>query len=216
MSTQTIPAIDQLIVIAGPSASGKTTLINLIRAGGNVELSRQLGILDPASWSFTTARELERGEAPYTPQLLIHFDLWGKKNASRLFHLSYPDDERLQLLGRARELTFLTLWTPRRVLAQRLMLRTIRGMAHPAMMRQWIRSNARVVYRMTKWGETYEAWFRFCQSFQPKARWIADSSGGVVRLRPQSDWPQLTGWSDPSIGVATGVSDVTQASPDRS
>jgi hypothetical protein len=69
---------------------------------------------------------------------------------------------------------------------------------------------------MRKWGETYEAWFRFCQSFQPKARWIADSSGGTVRLRPQSDWPQLTGWIDPSISVSTGVSDVTQASPDRS
>ncbi len=69
----------QLIIIAGPAASGKSFLLNKIRNGHCPALCEQLGIDDPGSWHFTTVFQLMELQTIQQSKIITHCDLYNEK-----------------------------------------------------------------------------------------------------------------------------------------
>jgi hypothetical protein len=100
--------IDHLLIIAGATASGKSALIREIRAGRLPELHTRLGVENPQQWPCASAHFIERWAEAEPNELILEYDfLWhdldGEKRAT---------DSALSVLERAREIFFVTLWTP--------------------------------------------------------------------------------------------------------
>ena len=59
-------AIDQLIIVAGPTSVGKSTLMDAMRAGEERAVAARLGLDDVTEWEFLSARKLVRVERAWT------------------------------------------------------------------------------------------------------------------------------------------------------
>lgn len=66
--------IKELIVIAGPAASGKTHLLSQLRNHACPRLSAQLGIQNLADWGFSNVRDMVNRPAQFE-KVLVHCDL---------------------------------------------------------------------------------------------------------------------------------------------
>jgi len=64
----------RLILVAGPSCSGKTTFIACIFAG-NLQLMQSLGITNLAEWVSLEAKQLDKIELSDIRNLVLHYDL---------------------------------------------------------------------------------------------------------------------------------------------
>ena len=188
--------INQLIVIAGPPAAGKTTLIGQMKAGGSADVARQLGLDEHTSWKFTTCRQWKLSAAPHVERMVVEFNILSTRGATKLFDVAFHEDERLAVIDHAREITFLTLWAPSGLLIRRLLNRTIRrSIPGIASISDWseartlVRENVRMFYllRQQPLLDTYQSWFNFCDRFTVKAHWIANSTN-VIELMPRSEW----------------------------
>jgi hypothetical protein len=101
--------IEHLLIVAGPSASGKSTLIRRLRADGLPELARQTGV-EGRAWirMRTQALAAPGAELQY---VVLHYDfLWSYAGLN-------PDmSEGLEILTTilkgARRVSIATVWTP--------------------------------------------------------------------------------------------------------
>jgi hypothetical protein len=100
--------IEHLLIVAGATASGKSALIREIRAGRLPELHTRLGVENPQQWPCASAHFIERWAVAEPNELILEYDfLWhnldGKEPAG---------ESASSVLERAREVSFVTLWTP--------------------------------------------------------------------------------------------------------
>jgi hypothetical protein len=114
--------MEHLIVIAGPTASGKTTLIRDLIAGHLPDLQVRLGAEDLRHWvqvgGNAIATILERDLA----KVILHYDFLWSTSGSR-DNEDWAVRRLLPAVARARRISLVTLWVP----AQRLKQQLIEG-----------------------------------------------------------------------------------------
>jgi hypothetical protein len=116
--------IGRLIVIAGPTSSGKSTLIAALREGKAPAIAERLGITGQSDWESLNAHEIASDTRAELSTIVMHYDflarLQRKVQASK--HRTFLDVARC-----ARELVVLTLWTEPQRLQQQFEQSEIHG-----------------------------------------------------------------------------------------
>jgi len=116
--------INKLLLIAGPTSVGKTTLIRRILKGEEMELIRRLGLDDISNWRAVDADQLDGLDEKYIENLILHYDIlrpWGRGPQV------YEKDEALDLLDCSSHVIILTLWASPEVLVDRLVQGELEG-----------------------------------------------------------------------------------------
>jgi hypothetical protein len=111
--------IERLLIVAGPTAAGKSTFLKKLIAGDSALLLESLAIEDIRQWKSIGANR-EMGSWDFDEdRLILHYEfLWGPGHSDR----PIPIATRLPvLLEAAREVSALTLWTPPERLERQLL-----------------------------------------------------------------------------------------------
>lgn len=101
-----------MVVIAGASRSGKTTLINRIKTGQASELMHRAGLVGLEPYQSHSLLQLQRLDTPPPTNLILHYDLCFQWEQNRFTAL-------MTLAQRSKDLTIITLQTPIHVLCRR-------------------------------------------------------------------------------------------------
>jgi 2-polyprenyl-3-methyl-5-hydroxy-6-metoxy-1,4-benzoquinol methylase len=102
-------SIGELVVLAGPTSSGKTTLQSRLMGGNAPEVASRVGLEDPSLWQQVSAKLLPDLTASRVDRLLFHYDFLRPYLTSAQVH---DRDEAMDILDTAEHVTFLTIWTP--------------------------------------------------------------------------------------------------------
>ena len=155
--------IDDLIVIAGPTSSGKSTLIDNLGDGKETGLAQYLGLENPASIPTYNAFDLIEARPPRLKQLIFHYDLLRPFQRSAHVH---GRDEALDILASGNRVRVMTIY----VSPEQLRLQLEKAVIIPKTRRGKFRGNKRksMIHKMYadpnqvhKW---YQDFFDYCQS----------------------------------------------------
>lgn len=155
--------IADLILVAGPTSSGKSRLIERLGAGAEPGIARHLGIDEPGAWPAMNAFDLLEPQEPRAERLLFHYDTLRPFMRSAHVHAG---DEALDILDCARRVRVLTIWNPpARLLAQyeQAVIKSearkgvLRGHGRKARIHALYRDPAQIVAH-------FRAWFGFCRA----------------------------------------------------
>jgi len=109
--------IRHLVIVAGPTSAGKSTLIEAMARGRAPELAASLGIKNLEGWRIADADAISQIAEPDLEGLILSYDfLLPYVRGTR----SYDGDQVFHLLETGREVSFVTLWTPPERLARQL------------------------------------------------------------------------------------------------
>jgi hypothetical protein len=110
--------IERLIVVAAPSAAGKTIFIEELRANHFQEFSTRLGVRDLREWHYVSRGSIKEAKMPKLTGLVVfECNITGAYYRRASYHQDQPT---VHVLQQAREISFVTLWTPpARLLGQR-------------------------------------------------------------------------------------------------
>lgn len=186
--------VGRLVIIAGPSAAGKSRLIETIMAGGLVALRNQLGMRSCSSCLHIEARELPAIRQQRMDQVILHYDLYTQFISDTGFqHL--PD-----LLPRAENVSVLTLCASTQLLYKRVSSRLIS--VCNAFVAKPDSFKAERIHRLREilayyrdepnLNALYEKWIQFItdQGVSEHLYWDSDDA---ALLRP--DFSPLTAWT---------------------
>jgi hypothetical protein len=116
--------IDHLIVVAGPTASGKSVLLSELRAHRLPELQEQIGVGNLQDWPQITTRALIRQTDLELDHIILQYDfLWPYPSSV----MEAVEWRALSVLEGARQISVVTLWTPPARLAGQLIDGRFRG-----------------------------------------------------------------------------------------
>jgi len=116
--------IDRLLVVAGPSGSGKSHLIQKLRAGELPRVAEALHLGETGSWRTLLVREVPQLDGERLGTAMFHYDLlrpWRPRRTPR-----FGEDETLGAVLAAATpcaVTVVTLWASPEVLLQRIVER---------------------------------------------------------------------------------------------
>lgn len=108
--------IDQLLVLAGPIASGKSTLIDELSRGRHEGLGQALGIGDLSDWRVALPNHMSELESAHVEKMVLHYDFLRPYKRGPYEHRR---DKGLDVLYQADCVRTLTLWVDSRTLAKR-------------------------------------------------------------------------------------------------
>jgi hypothetical protein len=98
--------IEQLVVVAGPTASGKSTLISRLQTDAVPEIALRAGIDRGADWLAAGSKDLASIARPVIPRLIFHYDFLRPYLRSAKVHAR---DEGLDVFDCAERVTTFTL-----------------------------------------------------------------------------------------------------------
>ncbi len=181
--------IGKLVVVTGPTASGKSTLIERLQKNEVPEVAARLGVADGSTWTALMANRLHVPTEPYLPGVFYHYDFLRPYLRSARIH---ERDEGLEVLEGAEEITFVTIWCPPEILAERLENRSIRPKSGPKGFRGRKRHLAiREDYAdPAKVRAHYRRWFDFT-SKKPGQHLVVTLHDGV-RFYSLDEWDEMT------------------------
>jgi hypothetical protein len=171
--------INQLIIIGGPSGSGKSFLIEKIQQGECPRLCSQLGITNPSSWLYVLAKDLNQIH-PIVERLVVHYDLYAHQSKENEFnHLN-------RLINNSDRMIILTLNVPRSILIERVNSRLRRSLFSLIgvkskkdlkeklwnMYREWKIQKA---YKHGVSELLYDKWFNYLDQFAITSHWLLDN-----------------------------------------
>lgn len=107
--------IDRLLLVAGPSCAGKSTLIQRLYAGELPEIAARLRLGDVSAWYCALPKDLP---AVVDGKVLLHYDFLRPWTGGQT--PDYDAEELLRLARTASEVTLLTLWVPPAELHRRM------------------------------------------------------------------------------------------------
>jgi hypothetical protein len=110
----------QLVIIGGPSCSGKSLLIDKIKQGDRSCLCEQLGIDDPSLWNYVFAAKLPHVLKLNVKRLVVHYDLHSRYSQENGFYYFN------ELINNYESIIVLTLCIPPKTLIQRNRRRMIK------------------------------------------------------------------------------------------
>jgi len=180
--------IDRLVLVAGPTASGKSTLIERLRRNELPEVAGRAGIGDGAAWRFGSAKDLPQLRQVHLSKLLFHYDFLRPYLRSAKIHAR---DEGLDVFDCAGSVTTLTLWCP----PERLRAQLRRGEIAPRSLLgfHWGPKRHRLLEREyadpARLLEHYRRWFAHLRG-RPGEHLVVSLDGGV-RIRPVEAWEEL-------------------------
>jgi len=180
--------IDRLVVVAGPTSSGKSTLIAQLQSGAQGEVAAHVGIRDGTEWPHAGSKELASLNRPVVPKLLFHYDFLRPYLRSAKVHAR---DEGLDVFDCAERVTTLTLICSaeqlrRQIRAGEIAPRTFFG-RHVGPRRH--RLLEREYADADRLREHYRRWFAHLAQRPGEHR--AVSLEGGVRIRPIDEWECL-------------------------
>jgi len=179
-------SVGRLVVVAGPTAAGKSTVIARLERGDLPELAARLDLGDPAGWRVVAGNEkaVAAFQDTRVDRLILHYDFL----RSRYKHgTTYERDPGLDVVEAAAEVQLVTVWTePGRLRRQleRAELRevepgTFEGNArHRTLWQDY--QDAALVRRH------YRDWFRYAARIRGAHHVI--SLGDPPRLYPAAEW----------------------------
>lgn len=207
--------IDRLIVVAGPKAVGKSRLIERLRQGSALQLAEALQMGDPGSWQYGAGIDFQetgqraRVRDSAIERFVLHYEITGPWNR-RYYARSFHEDRPLELLGSAKEITFVTLWAPCDILMQRFLARNPRFQNRLT----WLRSLYWHGFQITKLDSDFRPlyrnppslqcifleWISFCDVASTKQHWLVDSSNERYSFALMEQFPDdlvrhTTAWS---------------------
>ena len=155
--------IDDLVVVAGPTTSGKSWLIERLRAGQEPGLCGRLGMGDGRSWPAMNAFDLLEPQAPHLARLLFHYDTLRPLMRSAHVHAR---DEALDILTGARRARVLTIWHPPDLLLEQFEQAEIRPKTKGGVFKGNKRkTRIHAMYRDPQQIVAhYREWFEFCRA----------------------------------------------------
>jgi len=177
--------IGKLVVIAGPTASGKSTLIKKLQRNEIPEIAHKVGIDDEAQWTVLAANALTTFSEPFVKRAIFHYDFFRSYRRSA----QVPQrDEALDVLDAVEHVTFVTLWCPPEILQQRLQqaantAKTKNGKSQ---------DNKRYLMLATEYADSakvrahYQQWFAYTRT-KPGEHLIV-SLTDEVRCFPLEEW----------------------------
>ncbi len=190
--------IKQLLVVAGPTAVGKSVFLKRLTRQTSNDLCAQLR-LSVAKWKQVNARRFDTdAPRPFTAlpseYIALHYE------TTRIWKRAYDhaNDPGLKLLQLADKRTFVTLWAPANVLLDRLVRRDIKSWQRrlPGIFAPWSgksraskyarRVEFAALYRdgASELDQIYTDWFRYCSGFSSDDHWVLDTSALNNPVRP--------------------------------
>ena len=175
--------VKHLVVVAGPTSSGKSTLLQRLRTDAVLRSEMGLGDTD---WIIPADRKSPLPTGPIDG-LVHHYDLLRPHRRSIK---TYSRDPRCDFFEVADNISIVTLMSPREVLRRRL----VASRKQAPWRGSRLSERHRELYE--RYGEAdflqgwYEQWFAFCDRFADRMKanllLIGDDSGS--RLVPAKDW----------------------------
>ena len=189
--------IKQLLVVAGPTAAGKSLFLKRLTQQTSNELSDQL-TLGFQRWQQVNARQFDSdAPRPFPGTSSDHIGLHYEITRTWKRPYDHAGDPGLELLQFAEKRIFVTLWAPADVLRERLVGRDIRSWRRrlsgviarwpgkPSTRKQARRIDFSNLYRagVSELEQIYQGWFRFCADFSSDDHWLLDTSAANGRVR---------------------------------
>ncbi len=182
--------VDQLLIVAGPSCSGKTGLIEGMLLGACGSLCAQLGVTRPASWVYSDAWRLKEIRSPSLPRLMVHYDLcvhYSQKIGFR--HIK-------RLIKNCKQATIVTMCASTETLRRRNNARifSLARVDSTVVQRFFRILKRRQMYKTGFSTFVYEKWFDFLESFHEADHWLLDgnlSSLGLAQRYDADNRPSL-------------------------
>ena len=174
------PHRGRVIIIAGPSCVGKTTLIQKLREGKLPDLQKHLNLHDLESWVFLDAWQVEGFIGLGHRNLVLHYDILRLLDYNIL---GYQMDTALNFLRDVNQVEMLTLWEFSDTLLDRcrrrwrknfrnlkkFRLRLFFGRHHRLKQKIYLYQNPETLL------EWYAKWFDFCMSIPVSDHFVAHS-----------------------------------------
>lgn len=171
--------IQHLIILSGPSCSGKTTLINKIKSKKLPLICQQLDIKNPHLCVDLIAKDFLRMPESLPQNLILHYDICE--------HNLHPKEyDYLQLLmAKSRKVDIITLYITPKILQQRMRWRLVKKTCvlflkikkHRQILK-YLKGNMnkyQLYYRQhNKLLDMYNDWFAFCQKFDEINHWCIE------------------------------------------
>lgn len=180
--------VDSLLVVAGPSASGKSRIIRELAAGRRPEIDALVGNHE-APWLEGLPNHIGDLPQPHLAKLAYHYDfmrpyLRGPFNFER--------DRATDIFSVADAVTSVTLVTEAKELADRWDRREIRAKTHFGMYLGPKRAKkiARTFGDQASVAALYDRWVEFI-SRQPGDHYLLDTRDECSGLVPLDDWPTM-------------------------
>jgi energy-coupling factor transporter ATP-binding protein EcfA2 len=178
--------IDNMIVVAGPTSSGKSTLIENLRQARAPEVARALGISDMADWIAADMSMLSELGKSGKRNLILHYDITRRQFGNPIARSQYDLHD---LIGIANKVTFLTIQVPQ----ETLLLQHEEGVIKPQTKGGRFTGNvkhakiARMYRRRDVVDSLYEQWFRIASRYEGAHFTVPSSdSSNVTKFSLQS------------------------------
>lgn len=175
-----IPDRKRVVIIAGPSCVGKTTLIQKLREGKLSDLQNQLNLHDLESWDFLDAWQVADFIGLGHRNLMLHYDI-----LRLLDHniQGYQMDTALHFLRYADQIEILTLWEFSAILLDRCRSRQRKNYRNlkKCLFRLFFDRHHRLKQKICLYQnpevllEWYDKWFDFCMSIPAYNHYVAHS-----------------------------------------
>jgi len=181
--------IDRLVIVTGPTASGKKTLCRRLVANEIAPLSSRIGIEDGADWGpHVHANRLWQPSAPHRERMILHYDFLRPHLRSTKTH---DRDEAMDVLESAGHVTFVTIWTPPERLRRQIQSGEIEpktffgfffGRKRHRLIAAEYEDDAKIL-------EHYRRWFRFTQA--RRADHVVVCLSEPVKLYSVAEWEEM-------------------------
>ena len=191
---------ERLIIVAGPTCAGKTSIIDGLQGGKFTSLPEALNIKSPTRWKNFAAADLERYRGPGIDRLILHYDI-----VYRLRSITnFEEDNALDMIETSNEIKIITLWATPEILIPRLKARQVRVIRESLIsinlfkmygaLQRW-RNISRLLYNLHYKPDylitVYNKWFDYCGKYEVESHWLINCSENKPILLPLSHWHLL-------------------------
>ena len=187
--------IQRLLVISGPGGIGKTTVYERFPSADFAPLRAALKIEDFHAWPLYTPHTLKQHAGQLPGEVVLHYEMTRLITRPGYQLTEFERDPALEVLGRASELSILTLWALPHIVARRLRGRLPLGSRIRQAFLPERRYNAtrRLYAEPQAFKRLYLAWLEYCDSVNAHLHLVADISEDVPRLVPMAEFREALG-----------------------
>ena len=182
-----------LVVIAGPSCVGKSTVVSRLIKGELPALAQSLGLLNAERFAVVHAAEFKKDTTPgdVSGDVFLHYEL----TRTRFVKTGPQSDRALQILTHARRIDFLTLWEDPDTIARRFRAKVRRSLVDALLALEFRRARRvfeRFLIRRRYFRDPQHMWALYCQWFEV-CDTVPAASHWTFRSSAERDHPRRLG-----------------------